>query len=413
MAVFDHVNYTYSNGVSPQVIQFYEKTLLKNAKPELLHGRDAQKRTLPLHNGKRVNFRRFTPFPAITTSLSEGVTPDGQTLTMTSFSAMVKPYGGHVEITDEMQWYMLDNNHKEAAKLLSDQANLSIDTIERDALHAGLNVQFNGGNNVRSTIDATDKLTAADIKTAVRTLKRKNAKPFSDGFFHCIVHPDVVFDLTDDDLWKDISKYQDQSKIEKYEIGTMYKVKFFESTNAKVFKAQTHLYGTSVTNWALASKDDTAKSITLHSDTVMTEDIARNMTGKLVYVQYTEGDPVNTPMCIERIDVATKTVYFRWFPDAAVSAKWTTGNTAKIVPTGGGASDAEVYSTLVYGADAFGDIELDGTGKNVSILINPPGSSGALDPLAQRGTIAWKVKGFCAVIIQDDFIVRIEHGATA
>ena len=412
MAVFDNVNYTYSDGVSPQVIQFYEKTLLKNAKPELLHGRDAQKRTLPLHNGKRVNFRRFTPFPAITTSLSEGVTPDGQTLTMTSFSAMVKPYGGHVEITDEMQWYMLDNNHKEAAKLLSDQANLSIDTIERDALHAGLNVQFNGGNNVRSTIDATDKLTAADIKTAVRTLKRKNAKPFSDGFFHCIVHPDVVYDLTDDALWKDISKYQDQSKIEKYEIGTMYKVKFFESTNAKVFEPQTYLYGSSVTEWVMSgSYSATEKSMVVTTD--ISEDVARDMTGKLVYVQYTEGDPVNTPMCIERIDVATKTVYFRWFPDAAVSVKWTTDNAAKIVPTGGGASSAEVYSTLVYGADAFGDIELDGTGKNVSILINPPGSSGALDPLAQRGTIAWKVKGFCAVIIQDDFIVRIEHGATA
>lgn len=411
MAVFDKINYTYSSGVSPQVIQFYEKTLLKNAKPELLHGRDAQKRTLPLHNGKRVNFRRFTPFPAITTSLSEGVTPDGQTLTMTSFSAMVKPYGGHVEITDEMQWYMLDNNHKEAAKLLSDQANLSIDTIERDALHAGLNVQFNGGNTVRSTITAAHKLTAADIKTAVRTLKRKNAKPFSDGFFHCIVHPDVVYDLTDDALWKDISKYQDQSKIEKYEIGTMYKVKFYESTNAKVFEPQTYLYGATVTEWVLASKNDTAKSITLHPDTVMTEDIARNMTGKLVYVTDTVGG--NVMMCIERIDVATKTVYFRWFPASAVSANWTTTNTAKIVPTGGGASNVDVYSTIVYGADAFGDIELDGAGKNVSILINPPGSSGALDPLAQRGTIAWKVKGFCSVIVQDDFIVRIEHGATA
>ena len=410
MAVFDNVNYTYSDGVSPQVIQFYEKTLLKNAKPELLHGRDAQKRTLPLHNGKRVNFRRFTPFPAITTSLSEGVTPDGQTLTMTSFSAMVKPYGGHVEITDEMQWYMLDNNHKEAAKLLSDQANLSIDTIERDALHAGLNVQFNNNNAVRSTITTAHKLTAGDIKTAVRTLKRKNAKPFSDGFFHCIVHPDVVYDLTDDNLWVDVAKYQDKSKIEKYEIGTMYKVKFFESTNAKVFKAQTHLYGSSVTNWLMSgSYSATEKSMVVTTD--ISEDVARNMTGKLVYVTDTVGG--NVAMCIERVDATLNKVFFRWTPDSTVTANWTTTNTCKIVPTGGGASGADVYSTIVYGADAFGDIELDGTGKNVSILINPPGSSGALDPLAQRGTIAWKVKGFCAVIIQDDFIVRIEHGATA
>ena len=52
-------------------------------------------------------------------------------------------------------------------------------------------------------------------------------------------------------------------------------------------------------------------------------------------------------------------------------------------------------------------------GENVKIIINPPGSSGAADPLEQRGTIAWKVKGFCCAILQDAFIVRIEHGATA
>jgi N4-gp56 family major capsid protein len=67
----------------------------------------------------------------------------------------------------------------------------------------------------------------------------------------------------------------------------------------------------------------------------------------------------------------------------------------------------------VYGQDAFGTVELGGNGKNVEIIIKPVGSSGALDPLNQRGTIGWKVKGFCSVILQDDFIIRIESGATA
>ena len=72
-----------------------------------------------------------------------------------------------------------------------------------------------------------------------------------------------------------------------------------------------------------------------------------------------------------------------------------------------------VYGTLIYGQNAYGDVELAGNGKNVKIIINPPGSSGAEDPLEQRGAIAWKVKGFCCVILQDSFIVRLEHGATA
>ena len=409
MAVFDNLNKTYSPGVAPSVVEYYERSLLENMKPEMVHKRDAQKRTLPEHNGKTVKFRRFTPFAAITEPLAEGVTPAGQTLTETAFTAMVKPYGGHVELTDEINFYLLDNMHQETAKLLGDQAALSLDTISRNALNAGMNVQYANSKTSRGALAATDKLTFAEIKTAVRNLKRKNVKPFADGFYHAIVHPDVVHDLTADTMWVDVAKYQDKVKTERYELGTIYKVKFFESTNAMVFKAQTYIYGTKASLTATAF-DAATKCMTV-SDSI-SEDDARAMTGLLVNVQITKSsvDSV-TPMCIERVDATNKKVYFRWVP--ASTTDWTTTNSLKVVPYGGGASGAEVYSTLIYGENAFGTIELGGTGRNVQIIINAPGSSGALDPLAQRGTIAWKVKGFCTVILQDDFIVRLESGATA
>lgn len=409
MAVFDNLNKTYSPGVAPSVVEYYERSLLENMKPEMVHNRDAQKRTLPEHNGKTVKFRRFTPFAAITEPLAEGVTPAGQTLTETAFTAMVKPYGGHVELTDEINFYLLDNMHQETAKLLADQAALSLDTISRNALNAGMNVQYANSKTSRGALASTDKLTFAEIKTAVRNLKRKNVKPFADGFYHAIVHPDVVHDLTEDTMWKDVSKYQDKVKTERYELGTIYKVKFFESTNAMVFKAQTYIYGTKTSLTATAF-DAATKCMTV-SDSI-SEDDARAMTGLLVNVQITKSSANSvTPMCIERVDATNKKVYFRWVP--ASTTDWTTTNTLKIVPYGGGASGADVYSTLIYGENAFGTIELGGTGRNVQIIINAPGSSGALDPLAQRGTIAWKVKGFCTVILQDDFIVRLESGATA
>ena len=409
MAVFDNLNKTYSPGVAPSVVEYYERSLLENMKPEMVHNRDAQKRTLPEHNGKTVKFRRFTPFAAITEPLAEGVTPAGQTLTETAFTAMVKPYGGHVELTDEINFYLLDNMHQETAKLLADQAALSLDTISRNALNAGMNVQYANSKTSRGALASTDKLTFAEIKTAVRNLKRKNVKPFADGFYHAIVHPDVVHDLTADTMWVDVAKYQDKVKTERYELGTIYKVKFFESTNAMVFKAQTYIYGTKTSLTATAF-DAATKCMTV-SDSI-SEDDARAMTGLLVNVQITKASAVSvTPMCIERVDATNKKVYFRWVP--ASTTDWTTTNALKIVPYGGGASGADVYSTLIYGDNAFGTIELGGTGRNVQIIINAPGSSGALDPLAQRGTIAWKVKGFCTVILQDDFIVRLESGATA
>ena len=272
-----------------------------------------------------------------------------------------------------------------------------------------MNVQYANSKTSRGALASTDKLTFAEIKTAVRNLKRKNVKPFADGFYHAIVHPDVVHDLTADTMWVDVSKYQDKVKTERYELGTIYKVKFFESTNAMVFKAQTYIYGTKTSLTATAF-DAATKCMTV-SDSI-SEDDARAMTGMLVNVQITKSSANSvTPMCIERVDATNKKVYFRWVP--ASTTDWTTTNALKIVPYGGGASGADVYSTLIYGENAFGTIELGGTGRNVQIIINAPGSSGALDPLAQRGTIAWKVKGFCTVILQDDFIVRLESGATA
>lgn len=412
MAVFDNLNYTYSSGVSPSVIQYYERAVLPNMLPEMVHNRDAQRRTLPENNGKTVQFRRITELPAITTPLVEGQTPAGQAMTETAFVAMVKPYGGHIEVTDEFDMYLLGNKHKEAAETLANQAALSLDTISRNALNAGMNVQYAGSNTTRGTITASDKLTYADIKKAVRTLRRANAKPFPDGFFHGITHVDVYFDLTSDPMWVDVAKYQDKQKVEKYELGTIYKVKLFESTNAMVFKAQSYITGTLADITASANFDATNRELTTAA--TISADLARALTGLMVNVQYTKSSTnYVTPMCIESVNYKNKKIKFRWVPDATVTTEWTTTNALKIVPYGGGASGAPVYSTLVYAQDAYGSVELGGNGRNVEVIIKPAGSSGALDPLNQRGTLGWKVKGFCTVILQDDFIVRIESGATA
>lgn len=414
MGVWDNINLTTSAGVAPGIIQYYERTLLRDEKPELVHGRDAQKKPLPLHNGKRVQFRKMTPFAAVTVPLSEGVTPAGQTLLQTQLTAMIKPYGAYVPISDELQFVHLDDMHKETARLLSDQAMLSIDTVERDAMNAGLNVQYTNSKTSRAALAATDILTVEDIRKAVRTLKRSNCRPFPDGFYHAIVHPDTVHDLTasTNPYWIDVAKYQDKSKIEKYELGTMFKVKFFESTNAKTFGPQSYVYGTTASLTATADFDVANKCLTAAGATI-TEDDARALTGKLVYVQYDDSGTVDTPMCIERVDAATKQIFFRWVPASAVTDNWTTGKTLKIVPSGGGAANISIFSTLIYGQNAHGNVALGGTGRNIEVIIHPPGSAGAEDPVNQRGTIAWKVKGFCSVILQDAFIVRIEHGATA
>ncbi len=77
---------------------------------------------------------------------------------------------------------------------------------------------------------------------------------------------------------------------------------------------------------------------------------------------------------------------------------------------GAGAAAIDVHSTLVLGQNAYGMIPLAGAG--LEFIFKPTGSAGSADPLNQRWTSAWKV-AFTARILNDLFMLRIEHAVTA
>ena len=79
--------------------------------------------------------------------------------------------------------------------------------------------------------------------------------------------------------------------------------------------------------------------------------------------------------------------------------------------TGEGSGGADVYGSMVVGQNAFGVVDVGGTGK-FKTYVKPLGSGGTADPLDQRATIGWK-SVFQAKILNDNFMTRIEHGVTA
>ena len=414
-----NTNYSYDSGIAPTLLESYlQRRALKNVEPNLGYLKDAQMIEQPKNNGKHVKFFRYTELPAITKPLYEGVTPDGQKLTETAFTVMTKPYGGYMEFTDELDLFHVDNKTQAMSDRLNRQAQLSIDTVGRDAICAGLNVMFPGSVTARASIASTDKITYALIKKVVRNLKKKGAQPFPDGFYHAKISHDTYYDLSNDPHWESVSStsgaalYRTDEKIEKYLLGAIYKVKFYEVDNAKVFTTESYLYDTTGYLTAYATYDMTTRTMTISED--ISENLARELTGKLVYVN--RSSTYNTLMCIERVYAGTNhtaKVVFRWNPSASEGANWTTTNTTKIVPTGGGNS-CDVHATIIYGQDAFGMVKLGGKGTpNIQMIVHPAGSSGSLDPLNQRGSVAWKVPHFACAVLQDDFICRIEHAVSA
>lgn len=75
-----------------------------------------------------------------------------------------------------------------------------------------------------------------------------------------------------------------------------------------------------------------------------------------------------------------------------------------------GASSIDVYSTLIFGSDAYGTTRI--SGEAMQNIIKPLGSAGTADPLNQRATSGWKAT-FIAKILNNDFMSRIEHAVSA
>jgi N4-gp56 family major capsid protein len=237
------VQTTLLEGLSPEMKTFYDMTLIDEASANLVHDQFGQKRPIPANGGKTIEFRKFSALPKATTPITEGVTPDGKSLTVNTVESTVAQYGDYITQSDVLELTSLDNTILEATKLLGKQAGLTLDTIVRDKLMAGKNVIYcpkvaTGGAETavtsRTNLDATCQLSVKAIQKAVATLRAQNA-PTIGGKYVAIIHPYVAYDLMRDPEWIDAHKYANPTNLYEGEIGEIAGVRFVQTTEAKVF----------------------------------------------------------------------------------------------------------------------------------------------------------------------------------
>lgn len=224
-----------NNNLTPEMKTYYSMQLLEDAKPNLVHNQFGQKRPIPRNGGKTIEWRKFSSLPIPTKPLTEGVTPDGNKLNVTTIDAQVVQYGDYITQSDVLELTAIDNTILEATKILGNQAGLTVDTLIRDQLVAGTNVQYAGGKDDRSALTADDKIDVDLIFKAVRTLKTQNAPKIGDSYV-AIIHPDVAYDLMRCEEWIEAHKYTTPENIYNGEIGKIAGVRFVESTQAKIIK---------------------------------------------------------------------------------------------------------------------------------------------------------------------------------
>ena len=236
-----NTNVTTDSGLSNEMKTFYSDYLIDMAEPNLVHDQFGQKHPIPKNGGKIIEFRKYDSLPKALTPLTEGVTPNGQKLSMSVITSNVQQYGGYIELSDILLLTAIDNNLVQATKLLGSQAGRTLDTITREVLNGGTNVQYAEGQvTARNALvggqaSGNHYLTVDAVRRAVRFLKVMNA-PKINGNYVGIIHPDVSYDLMSDPKWVNVKTYSDPDGIYEGEIGKIEGVRFVETSEAKVFE---------------------------------------------------------------------------------------------------------------------------------------------------------------------------------
>ena len=235
---------TLLDGLSAEMKTFYDMTLIDEAQANLVHDQFGQKRPIPAGGGKTIEFRKFAPLAKATTPLTEGVTPDGKSLTVSTITATVAQYGDYITQSDVLELTALDNTILEATKLLGRQAGMTLDTVVRNVLQSGTNVTYcpkvaaDGTKTEvtsRAALDNTCQLTVDVVNQVVAKLRAQNA-PTINGKYVAIIHPYVAYDLMSDPDWKEVHKYAKPENMYEGEIGEIGGVRFVETTEAKIYE---------------------------------------------------------------------------------------------------------------------------------------------------------------------------------
>lgn len=307
--------------LSAEAKQYYDKKLLIRAKPILKLYDISQKRNLPKRGGNQISWRRFNQISTATTPLVESVTPASSSLSVTEVTGTVLQYGNYVTMSDSLDLMGIDPVMSEAAGVLGENAAQTVEEIVRAELVTGTNVVY-GTGSTRGAQSASNPITLALVRKAVRTLRVNDTTPMSEermengqgGLFFGFIHPRQWYDLIGDTTVQNTFIYSDPDKIYKTTVAALGEVLWYVSTKAPVF-------------------------------------------------------------------------------------------------AGAGSASADVYAALIIGYEAFGTVNVAGTGQ-FQTFAKGLGSAGSADPLDQRATQGWK-SWQLPKLLNNNFICRIETGVTA
>lgn len=383
---------TTGNDLSPTMKTFYKTSLLENARNEHYYNQFGQKQPLPKNGGNKVEWRKFDTFKKATTPLTEGVTPDGNTVNMTKIEKAIAQYGDYTTISDRLELEAVDPVIVGVTEEHGAQAGDTLEVITRNEVITGTVVEYAGSKTSRKTLTNSDLLTATLVNKAATALKKMKA-PTINGKYIAIIHPSVAFDLRESAGWIDVHKYANPTEIYNGEIGELHGVRFIEDTEQKIWKGEPLTEG----NANLSVKTNVSAATTVPVKEAISADEAAALAGRPILIGTVAAE------------IASATAGAAGSASLTTKAAVTVSADDVIYPGEGGAGNVAVYATVFFGKDAWGIIEP--SAESLEVIVKQRGSAGTSDPLDQRSTVGWKAS-HAAQILYDERIVRVESGSS-
>jgi len=184
------------------------------------------------------------------TPLTEGTRPDKRALTLGTVTVDADQYGDLVAITDLAKVKSPIELVPIASERVSRQASESLDQIARDVIALGGTTKYAGSNTSRADLASTDVVVASTLRKLHTQMYKAKIRPMADGFYRLWVHPNVSYDLRDENSsgatvsgsFVDVNKYVDNTDLIRGEIGRLEGFRIMEIVNAPTFSSTTTVY---------------------------------------------------------------------------------------------------------------------------------------------------------------------------
>lgn len=431
---------------SADVSNYIAEKTLPLARRQLVAYQFGDPLTLPKGNGVTYTATRYNRVPLPFQSLSEGVPPAGETMTISQVSATAQQWGDKVTITDVAEMTIKHPLFQKAIELVGLQVGETLDRNTFNNIMGGTQVNYVNTRGSRAALVAGDVMNVHEINRAVGVLTTLGAprfmgdeltttkiKPENGGakassdprsmpHYAAIIHPLCVQDLRENATIVTAWSYSDINRLYNFELGEFAGVRFCFSNFVPSWTGVATLGGTAATTGSLATASyyvvvTASAADTQYESRVYQASAAIPVTGPTGSVTVTlptlagftfncyigtTSSPTNLATCVLGPTSG---------PLTGQAVQLNGGQTVTLTsvgvaqtPPAAPATGVTVYPNFIFGRGAYGQVVLD------DIKTTYLKDADKSDPLNQLRIVGWKVM-YGTIITNNQFMMRIESSS--